>query len=375
MILLNDFRRQWQATRTDVLDAVAAVGDSGWYLLGKQLEAFEASLSRCWGLPHCAGVASGLDALEISLRVLGCGPGDKVVTTPLSAFATTLAIVKLGAVPVFVDTDESGLIDLDQCERALAATGARFLVPVHLYGHSLDLHRLAKLRDRSGCAIVEDCAQSILARFDGIPTGTVGHLAATSFYPTKNLGAMGDSGAILSNSQPYIDRARMLRDYGQSAKYRHDFIGYNSRMEELHAAILQRAFLPKLAGWTERRRQIAARYRAGIDHPAIRILRVPPGSDSVWHLFPVLVAPESKQAFMRHLASREVTSGEHYPVLIPDQVALQSLESEMFEPCRRAAVIAASEVSLPIHPYLTDDEVDQVIAACNHWETGRECSR
>jgi len=375
MILLNDFRRQWQATRTDVLDAVAAVGDSGWYLLGKQLEAFEASLSRCWGLPHCAGVASGLDALEISLRVLGCGPGDKVVTTPLSAFATTLAIVKLGAVPVFVDTDESGLIDLDQCERALAATGARFLVPVHLYGHSLDLHRLAKLRDRSGCAIVEDCAQSILARFDGIPTGTVGHLAATSFYPTKNLGAMGDSGAILSSSQPSIDRARMLRDYGQSAKYRHDFIGYNSRMEELHAAILQRAFLPKLAGWTERRRQIAARYRAGIDHPAIRILRVPPGSDSVWHLFPVLVAPESKQAFMRHLASREVTSGEHYPVLIPDQVALQSLESEMFEPCRRAAVIAASEVSLPIHPYLTDDEVDQVIAACNHWETGRECSR
>jgi len=375
MILLNDFRRQWQAVRTDVLQAVATVGDSGWYLLGDQLRAFETSLARSWDMPYCAGVASGLDALEISLRLLGCGPGDKVVTTPLSAFATTLAIVKLGAVPVFVDTDESGLINLEQCERALAATGARYLVPVHLYGHSLDLRRLAKLRDHSGCIIVEDCAQSILARFDGIPAGSVGALAATSFYPTKNLGAMGDSGAILSNSPEYIDRARMLRDYGQSAKYSHDFIGYNSRMEELHAAILQRAFLPKLAAWTERRRQIAARYCQALDHPAIQILPVPAGSDSVWHLFPVLVAPESKQSFMTYLASRQITSGEHYPVLIPDQVALQSLESEMFEPCRRAAVIAASEVSLPIHPYLTDDEVDQVIAACNHWETGRECSR
>src|SRR5215831_14585871 len=133
MILLNDFRRQWLATRTEVLDAVCAVGDSGWYLLGEQIRNFEGSLAQFWGLDYAAGVASGLDALEISLRLLGCGPGDKVVTTPLSAFATTLAIVRLGAVPVFVDTDESGLIDLGLCERALASTGARFLVPVHLY--------------------------------------------------------------------------------------------------------------------------------------------------------------------------------------------------------------------------------------------------
>jgi dTDP-3-amino-3,4,6-trideoxy-alpha-D-glucose transaminase len=368
MILLNDFRRQWIATRTEVLDAVCAVGDSGWYLLGEQIRNFENSLAQSWGMDYAVGVASGLDALEIGLRVLGCGPGDRVVTTPLSAFATTLAIVKLGAVPVFVDTDEFGLVDLGQCERALASTGAKFLVPVHLYGHSLDLHRLRKLSDSSGCVIVEDCAQSILARFDGIPAGSVGALAATSFYPTKNLGAMGDSGAILSSSREYIDRAKMLRDYGQSAKYRHDFIGYNSRMEELHAAILQRAFLPKLTGWTERRRQIAARYLQGIDHPSIRMLPVPPGSESVWHLFPVLVAGGSKRAFMSYLASRGITSGEHYPVLIPDQVALRQLECVVFEPCRRAAAIAACEVSLPIHPYLTDDEVDQVIAACNNWE-------
>jgi len=368
MILLNDFRRQWEDTGREILDAVTAVGESGWYLVGEQLWQFEAALAQAWGLSYAAGVASGLDAIEISLRLLGCRPGDRVLTTPLSAFATTLAIVKLGAVPVFVDTDEAGLIDLDQCRRALDGSGIRFLVPVHLYGHSLDLHKLRELRDGFGCAIVEDCAQSILASFDGVPAGSVGQLAATSFYPTKNLGAMGDSGAVLTNSPESLTAIKALRDYGQSSKYKHDVVGYNSRMEELHAAILHRAFLPRLKGWTDRRREIAARYLAGIDHPGIRLMHAPRGSRSVWHLFPILVAPERKRAFMQYLRSRDITTGEHYPIPIPEQKALEGVAYEVLQPYERAAGIAAAEVSLPIHPYLSDAEVDQVIAACNEWE-------
>ena len=369
MILLNDFRRQWEDTKTEILDAVSCVGESGWFLLGEQIQAFETTLAERWGLRHAVGVASGLDAIEIGLRVLGCRPGDKVLTTPLSAFATTLAVVKLGAVPVFVDTDEYGLIDLDLCEQALRHSGIRFFLPVHLYGHALDLVRLAEIRDRFGCAIVEDCAQSILATFAGLPTGSAGDLAATSFYPTKNLGAMGDSGAVLTNHEEHLAAVRSLRDYGQTRKYQHDTIGYNSRMEELHAAILQRVFLPRLARWTERRKQIANRYLTTIIHPAIRMMGAPRQSESVWHLFPVLVNQTRRSEFMRYLASRGITSGEHYPILIPDQKALQSESCEMLGSCVRAKAIASSEVSLPIHPYLTDEEVDRVIEACNRWET------
>jgi dTDP-3-amino-3,4,6-trideoxy-alpha-D-glucose transaminase len=373
MILLNDFRRQWDDTKNAVLQAVAAVGESGWYILGEQVRGFEKSLAECWGVSHAVGVGSGLDAIEIALKVLGCRPGDRVLTTPLSAFATTLAVVKTGAVPVFVDTDEHGLIDLEQCERVMQREPVRFLLPVHLYGHALNLPRLSSLRDRFGCAIVEDCAQSIQASFEGIRTGTVGELAATSFYPTKNLGAMGDAGAVLTNREEHVGRIRALRDYGQSGKYRHDCIGYNSRMDEFHAAIL-RAFLPKLAAWTSRRREIAKRYLQAIRNPGIRLMDAPAGSDSVWHLFPVLLEPARKTAFLRHMAAHGVTTGEHYPVLIPEQPALRDVPYRIAEPCERARAIASSEVSLPIHPFLGEDEVEQVIAACNGWEAGRACS-
>ena len=185
MIQLNDFERQWRDTREAVLEAVAAVGESGWYILGEEVRELEAILARHWTAAHAVGVASGLDALEISLRVLGCKPGDRVLTTPLSAFATTLAIVRVGAVPVFVDTDEFGLIDLQACRKVLEKRrDIRFMVPVHLYGHALNMRELRALQEEFACLIVEDCAQSISATFDGVPAGSVGDLAATSFYPT-----------------------------------------------------------------------------------------------------------------------------------------------------------------------------------------------
>ena len=368
MIQLNDFRRQWADTRVAVLEAVETVGASGWYILGREVADFETALAERWGIRCAAGVASGLDALEIALRILGCRPGDRVLTTPLSAFATTLAILKIGAVPVFADTDECGLIDLDRCRERLSwRPDIRYMVPVHLYGHALDLDRLAALRDEFGLRIVEDCAQSILATWKGRPTGSVGQIAAVSFYPTKNLGAMGDGGAVLTAEPDYDAAARGLRDYGQSGKYRHDAVGYNSRLDELQAALLRRVYLPKLAQWTERRRLIAARYLAGIRNPAVAPMAPPPESGSVWHLFPVRVAAERKPAFLQHARESQVLCGEHYPILIPDQKALCGVPHELAGDCAKAKAIARSEVSLPIHPYLADEEIERVVECCNNW--------
>ncbi len=360
-VLANDFRRQWEDLRADSHAAFEAVGASGWYVLGEEVRAFEKSLAQWWGIGHAIGVASGLDAIEIALRILGCGPGDCVLTTPLSAFATTLAIVKLGATPVFADTDDRGLIDLAQCRKILESrTDIRFLVPVHLYGQALDPDALAGLRESFGVKIVEDCAQSIGARFNGKPTGLVGDFAATSFYPTKNLGAMGDGGALLTNDLGLDAQARTLRDYGQSAKYRHESIGYNSRLDELQAALLRRVALPRLEAWTRRRQEIAFRYLAGIQNQHVRLLR---HSASSWHLFPVFVEPSLRDSFLGHLKTRRIGIGIHYPVTIPDQPALKGLEQE----CPIARHLADAEVSLPIHPYMTNQEVDRVIEAVETW--------
>jgi dTDP-3-amino-3,4,6-trideoxy-alpha-D-glucose transaminase len=378
---MNDFQRQWQDTREDALRAFTCVGESGWYITARELAEFERALAALWTLRHCAGVASGLDAIEIALKALGCRPGDRVLTTPLSAFATTLAIAKLGAIPVFVDTDAFGLIDLDQCAQLLSRRPEiRFLVPVHLYGNALDLAKLARLKERFELTVVEDCAQSILAGYVGAAdkahgalaahgalTGTVGQCAATSFYPTKNLGAMGDGGAILTNDAGVDVRIRALRDYGQSARYKHDSVGYNSRLDELQAALLHRAYLGRLAGWTARRREIAARYLGGIANPKIRLIGAPAGSHSCFHLFPVTVEPERKPAFLEHLRQNGIGSGEHYPVAIPDQKAMAQIPHEVADECANARRLAAGEVSLPMHAYMHDDEVARVIAACNEW--------
>jgi dTDP-4-amino-4,6-dideoxygalactose transaminase len=367
-VLANDFRRQWEDLRKDSLDALEAVGRNGWYVLGEEVRQFESSLAAWWGLGHAVGVASGLDAIEIGLRVLGCKAGDRVLTTPLTAFATTLAILKLGAVPVFVDTDDRGLIDLERCRALLQSrSDIGYFVPVHLYGYSLNLDLLRELRECYGVKIVEDCAQSIGASFGGKPTGSVGDLAATSFYPTKNLGAMGDGGALLTNDFKYRSQALALRDYGQSAKYRHELVGYNSRLDELQAALLRRVSLPRLEGWTRRRGEIAAIYLDQIHHPQVKLLRAPEGSISSWHLFPLWVKPEKREGFLKHLKAADLGVGIHYPVTVLDQPALSGVAYE-FGDCSKARYLAAAEVSLPIHPYLTDVEVGRVIEAVQSWK-------
>ena len=369
MIGQNDFARQWRETREDAMAAFDEFGAGAWYILGREVECFEQSLGQYWGAPYAVGVASGLDAIEISLRVLGCQAGDKVLTTPLSAFATTLAIVKLGAIPVFADVDAYGLIDLAAAADAIRRDGGiRYFVPVHLYGHALNVSTLTRIQAEFGIAIVEDCAQSIGACFNGAPTGSAGKLAATSFYPTKNLGAMGDGGAILTADEGYARTARMLRDYGQSAKYRHDAIGYNSRLDGLQAALLRKVYMPRLNRWIARRREIAEAYLQAIRNPLIQVPGAPPGSQSCWHLFPLLVEPERKASFIAHMRRQAIGVGEHYPMLIPDQ---KGLSGRPFEISRsgiaQARRFSASQVSLPIHPFLTAAEVSEVVEAVNGW--------
>ncbi len=288
MILQNDFKRQWAEIGPAALAAVERVGASGSYILGREVEAFEGKLAEFWGVPNAIGVANGMDAIEIALRALDLRAGQKVLTTPFSAFATTLAILRAGGVPVFVDVDDNGNIDLEQCRDVFSRDRSiRFFVPVHLYGNPLDLEKLAGLRRDFDLSIVEDCAQAIGAKQGGRNVGTVGQAAATSFYPTKNLGAFGDGGALLTKDPSTASRARALRNYGQSDLYLHDELGLNSRLDELHAAVLSDALLPNLQRWIDVRRQTASRYLREIQH--LRIIKPAPSAEPVWHIFPVFV--------------------------------------------------------------------------------------
>jgi dTDP-4-amino-4,6-dideoxygalactose transaminase len=367
-VRLNDFQRMWAEVGPAVLEAVRITGESGWYVLGSEVQGFEKELAAVWQRGYSVGVASGLDAIEIGLRCCGCKAGDKVLVPPISAFATVLAVLRIGAIPVFVDCDHFGLMDLEQAAGALSGDPSiRYAIPVHLYGHCLDMRELSGLRELFGVSIVEDCAQSIGASWRGVPCGAAGNCAATSFYPTKNLGALGDGGALLSDSAEIVALARCLRDYGQSAKYVHEQVGYNSRLDEMHAAILRRAMLPRLAVWTEVRRSIARSYIEGIRNPRLDVAGSPEGSESCWHLFPILVPAGRKGEFISHLRAKGVDAGEHYPLALMDQPVMCDASFEEFGSCSRARDFCAREVSLPIHPYLTATEVQQVIDACNSW--------
>lgn len=370
MIYLNEFGRQWKIVESQVLAAVQRVGGSGRYILGPEVHEFEASLARSWGVAHAVGVGNGMDALEIALRCLGLEPGNKVLTTPFSAFATTLAILRAGGVPVFVDVDDNGNLDLDQARSVLTRDRSiRFLLPVHLYGHPLNLEKLAALKNDLDLLVVEDCAQAIGARHGGRVVGSVGQAAGTSFYPTKNFGALGDGGAFLTNDAQIATRAKSLRNYGQSSLYVHDEQGLNSRLDELQGAILREAIMPNLQHWTEIRRQIAHQYEAAIQNPKIRMLATDESAEPVWHLFPLFIIGCERDELREHLTKSDIQSGVHYPTIIPDQVIMQRTGAfEIAAEPANARRLGSSELSLPIHPFLTKDEVAAILQACNTFQ-------
>ncbi|HST56305.1 MAG TPA: DegT/DnrJ/EryC1/StrS family aminotransferase [Solirubrobacteraceae bacterium] len=364
-IAANDFARQWSEIRDDALAAVERVGRSGWLILGEEVREFEREFAAWWGVPHAVGVASGLDALEIALRSAGVPAGARVLTTPLTAFATTLAIVRAGAEPVWCDVDESGGLDLELVDAALRADRSiRAVMPVHLYGHPLDPDGLQRLAGEHDVVVIEDCAQSAGAERGGRPTGLAGVAAGTSLYPTKNLGALGDGGVLLTADEQLAERARSLRDYGQAARYEHVEVGLNSRLDELHAAILRSAMLPRLDGWLERRRVIAARYTEALSDSALRPI-LPDDGRSAHHLFAVEVRAGEPADVAERLTASGVAVGRHYPFVCPDQPAVKGLGTLAGPgPIPLARRLAARELSLPIHPLLQDAEVERVIDAC-----------
>jgi dTDP-4-amino-4,6-dideoxygalactose transaminase len=370
MIQLNDFRREYADIGKDLSKAVDDVLASGYYILGDSVRQFETALADYWGMNWTVGCANGMDAIEIGLRVLGLKPGDKVLTTPLSAFATTLAIIRAGGQPVFADTDSNGLLDLYLAEQLLKKDPSiRFMVPVHLYGIPMDLGRLQQLQQRYDLKIVEDCAQAIGAAYDQQSVGSVGAMATVSFYPTKNLGAIGDGGALLGNDAAHQKLAAAYRNYGQSDRYVHDYIGLNSRLDEVQAAMLTYILKHKLNEYTQRRQEIASMYLTDISHPQITLPHVDAASKPVWHLFPIFIQG-GRQQFVNYCLHQGVQTGIHYPVLIPDQQAMKGLEYQVMGDLAQAAFIADHEVSLPIHPYMTDEEIVEVVRVIHSYTSG-----
>jgi dTDP-4-amino-4,6-dideoxygalactose transaminase len=343
----------------DVRAAIDRVVSSGWYVLGPEVEAFEAEFASASGARHAVGVGTGTDAIALALRALGIGPGDEVITSPLSAAYTALAIVMAGARPVFADIDPVRLT-LDPDAAAAAVTPrTRAIVPVHLYGQPAEMTAFERVASRHGLALVEDACQAHLATCAGRPAGTIGAAGAFSFYPTKNLGALGDGGAVITNDAALADRVRRLRNGGQTSRYHHVELGVNTRLDELQAAVL-RARLSLLPRWTSQRRALAARYRARLAHAEVC---VPEEREAghVYHLFPVLC--RERTALQEHLAARGIETLIHYPVPIPRQPAFAGISAD----CPVADRVCAQLLSLPLYPSLALHEVDEVADAVNAW--------
>ena len=343
---------------------IRRVIDRGWFILGPEVEAFEHEFASAVGLSHAVGVATGTDALTLSLRALGIGTGDEVITTPLSAAYTALAIMLAGARPVFADLNKDYLtIDPAAIEATIGPRTAAIL-PVHLYGQAADMRAITAVAGRHGLAIVEDCCQAHLATCDGRPVGSFGAAAAFSFYPTKNLGALGDGGAVGTNDATLASRIRRLRNGGQTDRYVHAEFGINSRLDELQAAVL-RARLPFLPSWIARRRALAGQYRREL---APAPVTVPPERDAghAYHLFPVWST--SREALRQHLFERGIETLIHYPVPLPKQAAFAS---ERPAACPVADRICADVLSLPLHPALEDASVSRVASAVRTFVTPR----
>ena len=345
----------------DVRSAIDRVIARGWFVLGPEVEAFEQEFAAASGAACAVGVGTGTDAIALVLRALGAGAGDEVITTPLSAAYSALAIMMAGARPVFADIDPARMtIDPGQIARAVSPR-TRALLPVHLYGQPADMAAIERIAARHNLAIVEDCCQAHLATAGGRPVGTIGLAGAFSFYPTKNLGALGDGGAIVTNDRALADRLRRLRNGGQTDRYHHREPGINSRLDEMQAAIL-RARLPRLRNWTERRRALAARYRSGLAGSPVT---VPPELDPghVYHLF--VGRSGARRDLQAHLAASGIETLIHYPVPIPRQPAMAAVDPAE---CPVAARVCDEILSLPLHPALHDDEVDAVAAAVRVFE-------
>jgi len=345
----------------DVRGAIDRVITRGWFVLGPEVEAFESEFAEAIGAPCAIGVGNGTDALALALRALGIGPGDEVVTTALSAAYSALAVMMTGARPVFADVDAATLnVDPAAIEAAIGPN-TRAILPVHLYGQPADMTAIERIAARHGLPIVEDCCQAHLATSAGRPVGTIGIAGAFSFYPTKNLGALGDGGAVVTRDPALAARVKRLRNGGQTDRYHHAEAGFNSRLDELQAAVL-RARLPYLARWTGERRLLAAQYREALRGAPIAVA-AEREAGHVYHLF--VVRSGARGDLQAHLAAHGIETLIHYPVPIPRQPAVASARPAV---CPIAAQAAGEVLSLPLHPGMREQDVRDIAAVIGSFQ-------
>ena len=357
MIPFLDLGRQHESIKSDLMAAVAGVLASSRFVLGPEGEALEAELARRCGVRHGLGVGSGTDALRLALTALGVGPGDEVITPAFSFVASASTIVMTGATPVFVDVDPATLaLEPEALERALTPR-TRAIVVVHLYGHPAPIDRVVALARARGVAVVEDAAQAIGARWDDRPIGGWGDVACLSFYPTKNLGACGDAGLLLTSRDDVAAHVRRLRHHGDSGRYHHVELGYCSRLDEIQAAML-RVKLARLDAWTAARRRLAARYREGLAGLPLTLPVEHPRAHHIYHLF--TVRHPQRDALAKGLADLGVGTAIHYPLPVPGQPLFGHKDERRWPQAWRAA---REVLSLPCFPELTDAEAEGVVDA------------
>jgi len=354
-----DLKAQYQALKPELDAAVTAVLAGGWYILGEQVRAFEREFAAYCGVAHGVGVGSGTAALHLALWACSIGPGDEVVTVSHTAVATVAAIRLAGARPVLVDIEpKTYTLDPQRLEEAITDR-TRAIIPVHLYGQPADMAPILEVARRRGLRVIEDCAQAHGAMYRGRRVGSFGDLACFSFYPTKNLGAAGDGGMVVTDDEELAERVRLLRQYGWRERYVSEMAGLNSRLDELQAAIL-RVKLRYLDKWNERRRTLAARYDAllagsGVVTPAVR-----DGCQHVYHLY--VVRSRQRDRLRAYLKAQGIGTIVHYPLAVHQQPACGDVAigpGGLAETER----VAAEVLSLPLYPEMPDEHVERVAAA------------
>lgn len=351
-----DLKAAYEELKVELDRAALATLASGWYIGGGEVEAFEMSFAAYVGARHCVGVGNGLDALTLALRAGGVGAGDEVLVPSNTFIATWLAVVQVGAVPVPVEPDPT-THNVTAAGLAGAITArTRAVIPVHLYGCPAPIDEIANLARAHGLFVVEDAAQAHGARWDETRIGGHGHAAAWSFYPGKNLGAMGDAGAVTTNDPDLAEKIRMLSNYGSRERYVHEMQGVNSRLDPLQAGMLS-VKLTHLDSWNERRRSVARRYRDGFARTDLTLPAPPQVADPVWHLY--VVRSEKRDELKAHLARHGVQTLIHYPCPPHRQGAFKGMNHSL----PVAEKLAREVLSLPIGPHLTDSQVDLVINA------------
>lgn len=342
--------------RTELEGAFRRVLESGWYILGEEVANFEKEFATFCGVRNCVGVGNGLEALHLILRAYGIGPGDEVIVPSNTYIATWLAVSYAGAVPVPVEPVEATYnLDPDRIEAAITPR-SKAIIAVHLYGQPADMGPINTIAEKYGLRVVEDAAQAHGAKYKGRRTGSLGDAAGFSFYPGKNLGALGDAGAVTTNDDELANRVRALRNYGSQAKYHNEYKGFNSRLDELQAAIL-RVKLPHLDNWNAARCEIAAHYQLALRGSGLIFPAVPEWAEPVWHLF--VIRSHDRDSVQKKLAEAGIVTMIHYP--IPPH--LQPAYSEFHTLNLPIAELIHREVlSLPIFPGISDDQVSRVVA-------------